>query len=283
MTAVSADFAVKPLAGGKLAAEVVGLDVARSTPTTVADELRAAFRRHPVLCIRTGGITAEQFLAVTRIFGTPQVQVLREYRRSDRPEISIISSRQFDTKGDGSRVVFGAAWHTDDSYLAHPAAVTALYAQELPPSGGDTLFADCTAAYEELSPQERAALDGLTVVHRYQSRRNLNKVPSRTAEEEAETPPVTHPLVRTHPDTGRRALYLNPNRMDHVVGMSVEAGDELLDRLIAHATSDRFVYRHRWQPHDVLLWDNRCTMHKATDDYGGAQREMHRVLLTGAY
>lgn len=274
---------LKPFPPIDLAGEVNGLDFEAPLTQSQVDELRMAFRRYPVLCLRTDGLDPDRFLDVTRAFGAAQAQVLRDYRRSDHPEISVISSEQFDTRGDGERVVFGAAWHTDDSYLARPAVATALYAHAVPQTGGDTLFADCTAAYEALPESEQAALDGVMVVHTYQSRRNLNRVPARSAEEEADTPPVSHPLVRTHPDTGRRALYLNPNRMDHVVGMSLEEGDALLDRLIAHATSDPFVYRHRWRPHDVLVWDNRCTMHKASDDYGGERREMHRVLIEGPY
>jgi taurine dioxygenase len=156
-----------------------------------------------------------------------------------------------------------------------------LYGNVLPSHGGDTLFADTTAAYDELDAAERSRIDTLRVVHAYLSRRNVSAVPTRTAEEEAETPPVEHPLVRTHPDTGRRALYLNPNRMERVVGLDETAGDSLLDRLIAHATQDRFVYRHVWRLHDLLIWDNRNTMHRATADYGDERREMHRILLRG--
>ena len=122
------------------------------------------------------------------------------------------------------------AWHTDDSYLAVPAKATMLYAHVIPPTGGDTLFADTTAAYEALDATWRAELAGMRVVHTYQSRRNVNAVPTRSASEEAQTPPVEHPLVRTHPETGRRSLYLNPNRMESIVGLDEAASDRLLDR-----------------------------------------------------
>jgi taurine dioxygenase len=156
-----------------------------------------------------------------------------------------------------------------------------LYAHVIPPAGGDTLFVDTTAAYEALDAARRAELDGLRVVHTYQSRRNINAVPTRSVDEQAATPPVEHPLVRTHPETGRRSLYLNPNRMERVVGLDEAAGDELLDRLIAHATQERFVHRHVWRRHDVVIWDNGRSMHRATADYGEARREMRRVLLRG--
>jgi taurine dioxygenase len=109
----------------------------------------------------------------------------------------------------------------------------------------------------------------------------VSPVPTRSAREQAETPPVEHPVVRTDPATGRRSLYLNPNRIDHIIGLGDAASDRLLDRLIEHAIQDRFVYRHVWQPHDVVLWDNGRSMHRAVADYGGARREMLRVLLRG--
>jgi taurine dioxygenase len=155
-----------------------------------------------------------------------------------------------------------------------------LYAQLIPAHGGDTLFADTTAAYEALDAATRDEVDGLRAVHKYQSRRNLNVVPTRSAREEAETPAVDHPLVRTDGGDGR-SLYLNPNRMESIVGRDDAASDALLDRLIAHATEDRFVYRHAWRPHDVVIWDNGRSMHRATADYGDERREMLRVLLRG--
>jgi len=215
------------------------------------------------------------------VFGDPQVQLLEDYRSSDVPTISIIASDQTDRRGDGRRIVFGGDWHTDDSYMAAPARATVLYANTLPASGGDTLFADTTAAYDALAPSDRAGLDGLRVVHTYQSRRNVNAVPTRSASEQDLTPPVDHPLVRTAPATGRRSLYLNPNRMERVLGLDDATSDRLLDRLIVHATQERFVYRHVWRPHDVVIWDNARSMHRASADYGDARREMHRILLRG--
>ena len=220
-------------------------------------------------------------LALAEVFGEPQVQVLEGYRSSDTPAISIIASDQTDNRGDGRKIVFGGHWHTDDSYLAVPAKATMLYAHVIPRVGGDTLFADTTAAYEALDSQARAELEGVRAVHTYLSRRNVSAVPTRSASEQAETPPVEHPLVRTDPITARRSLYLNPNRMDVIVGLDEAASDVLLDGLIDHATQDRFVYRHVWQRHDVVLWDNGRSMHRAVADYGDQRREMRRILLRG--
>jgi len=272
---------ISPLTKSGFAAEAAGADLGRPITGDIARTLQDASRDHPVLVMRTDGLTTAQLLALAHVFGEPQVQLLEEYRSSAHEAVSIIASDQTDARGDGRRIVFGGAWHTDDSYLAVPAKATMLYAHVIPPAGGDTLFADTTAAYEALDPQTRAELDGMRAVHRYQSRRNVNVVPTRTSSEEAQTPPVDHPLVRTDPGTGRRSLYLNPNRMDSIVGLSDEASDGVLDRLIEHTVQDRFVYRHVWRRHDVVLWDNGRSMHRATADYGDDRREMHRILLRG--
>jgi taurine dioxygenase len=274
--------AITPLWGSDFGAEVNGADLAGPIADELADVLRGAFREHPVLVMRTDGLTSEQLLALARVFGEPQVQLLEDYRSSDTPTISVIASDQTDVRGDGRRIVFGGAWHTDDSYLAVPAKATMLYAHVIPTSGGDTLFADTTAAFESLDAATRAELEGLRVVHRYQSRRNVNVVPTRSSSEEALTPPVEHPLVRTHAETGTRSLYLNPNRMESIVGLADAASDAVLDRVIALATANRFVHRHVWRAHDVVLWDNGRSMHRATADYGDERREMRRILLRGA-
>ena len=270
------------LGGSDFAAEVTGADLADVISSELAGRLRRAFRDHPVLVMRTNGLRSEQLLALARVFGEPQEQLLEDYRSSDSPVISIIASDQTDARGDGRRIVFGGHWHTDDSYLAVPAKATMLYAHVIPPKGGDTLFADTTAAYEALDASRRAELEGMRVVHAYQSRRNVNMVPTRSSREEAQTPAVDHPIVRTDGATGRRSLYLNPNRMDSVVGRDDAASDIVLDRLIDHATQDRFVYHHVWRRHDAVLWDNGRSMHRATADYGDARREMHRILLRGS-
>jgi taurine dioxygenase len=272
---------ISPLEPTGFAAEVAEVDCAQPLGRDVADVLQGAFAAHPVLVVRTGGLTPPQLLALAEVFGEPQVQLLEDYRLSDTPTISIVASNLTDRRGDGRRVVFGGAWHTDDSYFAVPAKATMLYASVIPPKGGDTLFADTTAAYDALDAATRAAIDGRRAVHTYQSRRNLNFVPTRSAAEQSDTPPVDHPLVRTDAASGRGSLYLNPNRMDSIVGMDDAASDRLLDQLIGHATQERFVYRHVWHPHDVVVWDNGRSMHRATDDYGDDRREMLRILLRG--
>ena len=136
------------------------------------------------------------------------------------------------------------------------------------------------AAYDDLPEETRRRIDGLQVVHKYRSRRQITDVSTRPPEEMAAMPEATHPLVRTHPETGRRALYLNPNRMDRVVGLDEAESDRLFDALIAHATQAKYQYRHAWRKGDIVIWDNRCTMHKANADYpDGERRLMHRVIV----
>ncbi|MDP6343028.1 MAG: TauD/TfdA family dioxygenase [Alphaproteobacteria bacterium] len=272
---------LRPLGDGGLAAEIAGIDFAAPPATEVAADLRRAFAEHPVLCLRTDGLTPAGYLAVARLFGEPKLQLLRSARHPDHDEISYIASRLRDELGDGRRVVPGAEWHTDDSYLQRPCWATMLYANIIPESGGDTEFADMYRACAALPAALRQRIEGRRAAHTYLSRRNINFVPKRSAEEEAESPPASHPLICRHPDTGREALYLNPNRIERIEGMPDEQGDPLLDELFAFAVRPEFLYRHEWRPHDIVIWDNRCTMHKATDDYGGQKREMLRVLIDG--
>jgi len=267
--------------GGKFGEIVEGFDLDGHCSPDRAAELHRRYLTARVLVARGSSVSPTRFLAFAKVFGEPQIQVLRDLRHATVPEISYVSSEQRNHLGDGKKITFGSHWHTDDSYMAQPASATLLLANDIPPEGGDTLFADMYAAYDTLAGAVKARIATLSVVHKYLSRRNVSAVPVRRDDERADTPDIVHPLVRTHPETGRKALYLNPNRMDHVSGMPLTDSDALLDELIAHATQEKFIYRHRWQTGDIAIWDNRCTMHKASPDYGGAKREMLRILLKG--
>lgn len=263
-----------------LGAVVTGFDLDAPAPEA-ADALRAAFRASPMLCIRGCEATPASFLRVARVFGTPQRELMGVLRDGAVPEISVIERKQGISTATGKAATFGGHWHTDDSYMAVPCAITLLYGEVVPPKGGDTSFANMHVAYEALPAETRARIADLSAVHTYQSRRNLSPVPERSAEEEAKTPPVTHPLVRTHPETGRKALYINPNRIDRVADMPLAEGDALLDELIAHATQSAFVHVHAWEPDDIVIWDNRCTMHRASPHEGDRPRRLLRILIEG--
>ena len=263
-----------------LGAVVTGFDLESPVPE-VQETPRRAFRASPMLCVRGCEATPESFLRLARAFGTPQRELLGVLRDPEFPEISLVERRQGVSTATGKPATFGGHWHTDDSYMAVPCAATLLYGEVVPPKGGDTSFTNMHAAYDALPAETKARIDGLCAIHTYQSRRNLSPVPERSEEEEARTPPVTHPLVRTHPETGRKALYLNPNRIDRVCGMPLAEGDALLDALIAHATQPAFVHVHAWQPDDIVVWDNRSTMHKASLHEGDHPRRLMRILIEG--
>lgn len=263
------------------AAEVEGLDFAGPADRETREGLRQALVDHSVLCLRSDGLSPARFLAVAGILGVPQVQLIGDNRHPEHDEISFVASRQTDRLGSGKRIVAGLNWHTDDSYLAEPCWATMLYANIIPQSGGDTLFCDLYAALAALPGELRTRIEGRCAEHAYFSRRNLTPVAKRNAQEEAASPPARHPVICTHPLSGRETLYLNPNRIGRIVGIPEAQGDLLLDELYAFVTGGRFIYRHQWRRHDIVIWDNRCTMHKASADYGGAEREMWRILLQG--
>ncbi len=263
-----------------MGAVVTGVDLGAPAGPDVASELDAAITDHLLLCIRGQDLAPKAFAQASRIFGPPKTFVLRRDRLDDAPEVSVVSNRP--PSLEGKPLVQAKYWHTDDSYLALPATLTLLHAKTLPEDGGDTEFINCFKVLEALPEKMRKRVVGLRAVHKYRSRRNKSWVAKRSAEEEAETPPVDHPLIRTHPKSGRQALYINPNRIDHIVGWSEADSDALLDELYDFAFQPRFQYRHRWQSGDLVVWDNRCTMHRANADYNISQlRVMHRIMLEG--
>jgi taurine dioxygenase len=234
-----------------------------------------------VICIRSQKLAPVAFRDAMAQFGTPMRRLQLEHT-PECAEVNIISSEDRDTLGDGRKIVNGANWHTDDSFMRAPCSLTMLYGVIVPSRGGDTQFTNMYAAYEDLPAETRRRIDPLKVVHKYHSSRKLTHVSTRPAEEMAAMPEATHPLVRTHPETHRKSLYLNPNRMEHVVGLERAESDRLLDELVAHATQAKYQYRHVWRQGDIVIWDNRCTMHKANADYPeGERRLMHRVIVAG--
>lgn len=273
---------IRPLSD-VMAAEAVGVDLKASPDDSTLSRIREAFLEHLVLCIRGQALTPQEYLDVSRNFGEAQMQLVDQFRHETVPEVSLVSSvANKDTRGDGKPIVRGPYWHTDDSYFAVPAKATMLHAIEIPDRGGNTRFANMYAAYDALGANTKARIDGLRAVHKYHSRRGRAKVAARSAQEEAESPDVIHPLVRTHPETGRKSLYINPNRIDHLLGLSLDESDALLDELYEHAFERRFHYHHQWRVGDLVIWDNRCTMHAATADLPAKQlRLLHRILLRG--
>lgn len=270
---------IEPLSG-VMGARVSGLDLAGDVAPADVAGVKRALADCLMVCIPAQDLEPQEFAAAARLFGTPKPYLLDRDRVPGAPDVSVVSNRP---PGLGGKpLVVAKHWHTDDSYLAAPATLTLLHARTLPETGGDTEFINCYAALEAMPAGLRRRIEGLRAVHKYLSRRNMSWVADRTAAEEDATPEVDHPLVRRHPVTGRLALYVNPNRIDRIRGWDAASSDALLDELYDFAFQPEFQYRHRWRPGDLVVWDNRCTMHRANADYDLAQlRVMHRVMLEG--
>lgn len=267
-----------------LGAEVRGLDLERPIAPADVAALREAFLDSHFLCLRSDPIDAASFARLAHHFGEPQLQLLREFRHDAVPEVSFLRST-YETaadKPDDLAQVRLSGWHTDDSYFETPAKITMLQALAIPDSGGETRFCNTRKAYADMPDETKQRLDGLKAVHGYDTKRAPARAHARTGDEENETPEVTHPLVRTHEDSGREAIYFNSNRTDRVVGMARADSDALLDAIHEHITQPRYRYDHVWRLGDVLIWDNRCLIHSVNTDYPVGQKRLHqRILLKG--
>src|SRR5262245_21359067 len=264
-----------------MAAAISGLDLKAPLDPMTRAMLGAALLDSLVLCIRDQQLPPAAFRDAMTLFGTPVARTQIK-QHPDCREVNIISSEDRDELGDGKRLGNGAHWHTDDSFMPEPCSLTMLCGVEVPTTGGDTQFTNMYMAYADLPDDLKRTIDGLKVVHKYNSSRKGTHVAKLSAAAMAAMPEAVHPLVRTHPETGRPALYLNPNRMEQIVGLERTHSDALLDQLTAHATGEKYQYRHHWRRGDLVIWDNRCTMHKANADYpDGARRVMHRIVVAG--
>ena len=263
-------------------AVATGLDLRVAADESTAAALRRAFDEHSILCIRGQHLSAEQLLSVATVFGTPKMQINEQQAFPQVPQIALLSSDSVDVHGTRKRVIAGTTWHTDHSFTARPPAATLLYAVEIPERGGNTSFCNMRAAYAALPAATKARIAGLRAVHTYESSRSARKMRARSDAVKAQTPDVIHPLVRVHPPTGAPALYMSTTRLERIVGLEKSDSDALIDELLAHATQPQFLCDHVWQLGDVLIWDNRCTMHHANADYAlDARRCMQRILIEG--
>ncbi len=266
--------------GKVMGAMVTGVDLTAAPNAECIADIYDAFLNHRVIAIREQNFTPNQLVAAGQLFGETQVQLLAGNRLDDVQDITVISN--YNELGGKKPHVRATYWHTDDSYFATPAKATILFAIALPSSGGSTQFINTAAILDAMPLKLRQRIDGRRAVHKYLSRRNKARVANRTPEEVALTPDVSHPLIRTHPETGEQALYINPNRIDHIEGLSETESDELLDEIYDFAFKEQFQYHHPWQAGDMVMWDNRCTMHRASTDFDITQRrEFHRLLLRG--
>jgi taurine dioxygenase len=262
-------------------AEVRGVELSQPIDGALRTRLNQAFVDHSVLVFRDQQLSPPQLLAAVQLFGEVFPQHNTRFALSECPQIHYISNQ--DTYPDGKRYIPGEGYHTDHSNAAEPPKATVLHAVELPDQGGDTQFVNMHKAYDELPSAMRARIDGLRAMHVYQSRFSERKLMALSDANRARVPDaVLHPLVRTHPESGRKSIYLNPIRIEGIEGMAENDALGLLDQLLSHATQPRYEYRHRWQEGDMVMWDNRCLLHKANGDYDmGQMRYLYRVMLKG--
>ncbi len=275
---------IKPLCDA-LGAEVIGLDLSQPWVGEDGAAVQDAFLEHHLLCFRGEPLSPVEFANVARRFGEPQLQLLRDQRDADAPEVSILDSTYAtsEDKPKDMRRMRLTGWHTDDSYLEVPAKATLLQSIEIPDSGGQTSFCNSRMAYEDLSPSEARRLDGLHAAHRYDTARAPVPPKSRSQAELDETPEVVHPLVRTHEDTGKKAFYFNANRTDRVMDVAPADSEALLEWIHGRMTQPRYRYDHEWRVGDLLIWDNRCLVHSVNMDFPVGQRRLHqRILLQGS-
>ncbi|MCU4120678.1 TauD/TfdA dioxygenase family protein [Variovorax sp. N23] len=263
-------------------AEVLGVDVSAGDVDTL-QEVVNTFNLHGAVLLRGQSLTPEQLVNFARAFGEPEDHTIQEHTMPGFPEIYMLSNREVNGKPIGSHRD-GVGWHTDFSYKEKPVMCTMLYAVEVPAEGGDTLLADMCAAYDALPEAKRAELDGLKVHHSYEHLMTTRLYAKRelSPELKAENPDVIHPLIRTHPANGRKALWPSSGTVKGVIGMENPAGVDLVDSLVEYGTQDQFVYRHKWQVGDLLVWDNRCSLHTGSlfDDKKYI-REAHRLWVKG--
>ncbi len=261
-----------------LGAEIDGVDLSKPLSPGVIAELRQALLDHLVIFFRDQTLNAEQYLAFAHTMGEPM-----EYPFvSGLPEASLITPV---VKEADQKVNFGGVWHSDTAYLEEPPMATMLLARETPPSGGDTMFANQQLAYDQLSDGFKKVLDGLSAVNSSVRADGIRTNVDRDVPADTETGmsgySAEHPVVRTHPESGRKSLYINRGHTVRFVGWTEEESLPILNHLFDYQITEEFVCRFRWQPGSLALWDNRAVLHYPLNDYHGHRREMHRITLRG--
>jgi taurine dioxygenase len=260
-----------------IGAEVGGVDLSRPLDADALGTLRAALLDHKVLFFRDQDITTEEHLAFARSFGELEVHPFAPHKPG-YPEVLAITH-------DRERRGRENTWHSDVTWREKPSLGSVLRALEVPPVGGDTLFSDMGAAYDGLSEPVKDQIEGKVAVHDFAYfRAGMRKAGKSEAEIEAFNrayPEVEHPVVRTHPETGRKSLYVNAAFTKHIVGMAKEESDRLLRHLYAQAATPEYQCRFRWRAHSIAFWDNRSSQHYAVSDYWPAVRRMERVTIIG--
>lgn len=273
-----------------LGAEILGVDLSKPLDDATFREIVDLFHEHEVVFFRNQQLTPEQHVAFSQRFGELEHHVRKDCCRPGYPELFVVSNVIENGKPIGSQDA-GLFWHSDLCYLREPSRGSLFYAREVPVDAqgkpvGDTMFASATAAYDGLPDADKRRLEGLKAINSYAKGyyRDRKSGPRKPLSEEQKkkTPDIAHPIVRTHPFTGKKCLFLNEGYTASIVGMGPKESDARLARLFEHATRPEFVYRHQWRVGDFLLWDNCSTQHRAVMDYQLPQRRlMERATLCG--
>jgi taurine dioxygenase len=267
----------------KFGVEIMDVRIGPDLPEEKFQEVRSAWEQHSLVLLRNQDLSPADQEKFTLRFRELEYHVLKEHTFPEHPGVMILTNAVEGGKPLGAHKI-GWHWHTDLTYYPKPCDMTMLLGVEIPPEGGDTYFSSLTAAYDGLEPAEKKRVNGLRAVHSYNYMRSIKYPDAAPLSQEQldRVKDVEQPFVRTHPVTGRRALYVSEYIIQNIVGMDIPESQAFLAEMIAHATEDRFVYRHQWQVGDLVFWDNRATMHKATPyDDVRYKRRMHRSMTAG--
>ena len=275
-------FAIRPLTP-KLGARIIGVDLARGVDDALFRSIHQAFLQYQVLLFGTQDLPPARQVEFARHFGEVQIHVMNQYRADGHPELYRLSNLDENGNPNGKHPDKGTlAWHTDGSWRRVTGQATIIYAEVVAGEGGETHFCDMYGAYERLSPEWKKRIANLLAVHNLDfSRTRRHGEDPMTEAQRREVPPVDHPIVRTHPDTERKCLFLG-DHAEYIVGMDYGAGRALIDELNALAVHPDLTYEHRWTPGELIVWDNRCVMHRATPyDPATQARVVRRCTVLG--
>jgi taurine dioxygenase len=259
-------------------AEVLGIDLTKEITADILDKFKSLWAEHQLLLFRGQSLEEKDAVAFSGLLGELEIHVRREYLSPENPEILYVSNMKVDGKAIGILSDTEVGWHYDQIYLPRPAVGSLLYAVTLPTNGGQTSFADMSAAYESLSDDIKATLKGRKAVQSYEAFNNQYSVPTNS-DQKKRTPDIEQPVIRTHPISGRKALYICPGMTTQIVGLPEDESRDLLDYLFDWSVKPEFVYTHNWAHGDALLWDNAATMHRREPFDGDKERLMKRTTI----
>lgn len=262
------------LLGDKIGVEVTGVDVKRLDQAGF-ERIYRAWLEHNVLVVRDQQLEIPDYLVYSRRFGEVCPHPSKSTRHPDHPEITLLGANKFNPDGSLNKRIYlrGAdSFHTDGAYDAEPFKATQLYAIAIPSRGGDTLFASMYEAYDALPARLRQRLEGRRGAYKYGGRKQRTEL---LDPEDRDKEPVYHLVLGTHPETGRRVLFFDPNKILFIEGLGKEESDAIIDELAGYMIQPTGQYRHRWRKGDIVIWDNRCSYHKAAGDYPPEEERIH--------